>query len=55
MRAADRLYRPAAVRRLNAGDETDELPAFARPPRWLAAAGLLLALAAAAAWALAVR
>lgn len=52
MRAEDRVFRPAAVRRLGAADELDALPAFTPPHEWLALAAAGLLLAAALAWGL---
>jgi hypothetical protein len=50
MRAEERVYRPAAVRRLAAGDALDDLPRFVPAHEWLAVAAAGLLLAAALAW-----
>jgi hypothetical protein len=48
--AEERVFRPAALRRLAEADERGELPAFTPPHEWLAVAAVGVLLAAALAW-----
>jgi hypothetical protein len=50
MAAEERVFRPAALRRLAEADERGELPAFTPPHEWLAVGAIGLLLAAALAW-----